>query len=193
MAAEPRALLTHEEYFALEQATGERHEYVAGHVVAFGGRTGQHSMIAVNVIACLGLQLRQTPHRMYNCSLRIAITPLDMYTYADGIVVADKPIGDAHGENLTNPLIIVEVSSRRSATYDRTRKFARYQYLPSLRDYVLVTDSYPWVERFSRRDDGQWLWESSDDLHGMIRVPSIDCELPLAEVYAKVDFAEAAG
>ena len=192
MAAESRALLSHEEYFALEQATGERYEYAAGRVALIAGSRPTHSLIAANVVTCLGLQLRQRPCKVYNCSLRIAIGALDFYTYADAIVIADAPRTDAFGESLTNPLVLIEVSSPEIASYDRTRKFMRCRSLESLRDYVLIDQHAPFLQRFSRNEQGRWFWEGTDDLDTSIALPSIECALPLAEVYAKVIFGETA-
>jgi Uma2 family endonuclease len=190
MVREARTLLSHQEYFALEQATGERHEYIAGAVVMIAPSSSAHSTIAVNAASLCATQLWQQPNRLYNCGVRIAIPSLDVYTYADLSIVADTPIADAAGENLVNPLVIVEVSSPQSANYDRMEKFLRYHHIATLQDYVLIAEDFPLVQRFSRCDNGTWLWQGSDELTGSVSVPSIGCTLPLAEVYAKVEFAQ---
>lgn len=193
MEAEARALLTHEAYFALERATGERHEYVAGRVYAMVGGTGPHSEIAANTIMTLGVQLRQRPCKVYTSDLRIAIRQADIYAYPDLSVVCGEPQFTARGMALLNPTVIFEILSPSTAAYDQGLKFLRYQQIASLRDYVLVEQHTPFVRAFSRDEQGRWVWSAAEGMEATLALPSIDCQLPLVEVYAKVDFAEAAG
>lgn len=191
MAAEPTALLTHEEYFALERATGERHEYVAGQVYAMVGGTGPHSEIAANTIITLGVRLRQRPCRVYTSDMRIAIGKADMYVYPDLSVACGEPQFTARGTALLNPTVIIEVLSPSTARYDQGQKFLRYQQIESLRDYVLIEQDMPFVQVFSRDDQGRWVWSAAEGMEATLALPSIGCGLPLAEVYAKVVFEEA--
>ncbi len=187
MAAEPRALLSHEEYFALEQASDEKHEYVAGEVFAMVGGSSIHSEISANVIIALGPQLRKRGCKVYTSDLRVAIQRLDIYTYPDVTVVCGERQFDGNG-GLLNPTVLIEVLSPATERYDRGRKFMHYQRLASLREYVLISQAYPFIERFSRLENGQWSRDFADDLDAAIALPSVACALSLAEVYAEVVF-----
>ena len=192
MAAERRALLSHEEYFALERESEEKHEYVAGEVFAMVGGSPTHSEIAANVIVALSPQLRKRGCKVYTSDLRIAIQHLDIYTYPDVTIVCGERQFDG-SVGLLNPTVVIEVLSPATERYDRGKKFMRYQRLVSLREYVLIAQAYPFIERFSRLDNGLWSRDFADDLGSAIALPSIDCALSLAEVYAEVTFDEASG
>jgi len=59
-----------------------------------------------------------------------------------------------------------------------------------LRDYghSFSAQDRPRVERYVRQPGGQdWLLTVGRDIHGSISLPSIGCELALAEIYDKVD------
>ena len=191
MAAEPRTLLSHEEYFALERESEEKHEYVAGQIFAMVGGSPTHSEISANLIIALGPQLRQRGCKVYTSDLRVTIAHLDIYTYPDVMVVCGERQLDPRGGGLLNPTVVIEVLSPATERYDRGKKFMRYQRLSSLREYVLIAQDYPSIERFARLENGQWSWEFADDLSASIALPSIACSLSLAEVYAEVAFDEA--
>ena len=55
-------------------------------------------------------------------------------------------------------------------------------------DYVLVAQRYPCLEHFTKRAHGQWLLTIETHLLGSIFIASINCHLPLAEVYEWVQF-----
>jgi Uma2 family endonuclease len=132
MAVEPRALLTREEYLALERVGDQNHEYIAGEVRAMAGGSPQHSEIAASTISALVSQLRPRPCKVYTGDLRVAIRAANVYTYPDVTVVCGEPQFDGDGDGLLNPTLIVEVHAPATAVYDSVRKFQRYRQLPSL-------------------------------------------------------------
>jgi Uma2 family endonuclease len=81
------------------------------------------------------------------------------------------------------------VLSESTEAYDRGSKFAHYRKLPSLLEYVLMTQTKPYVEHYVWQPDNRWLLSETDGLHATLHLPSIDCHLALAEVYDKADLA----
>jgi Uma2 family endonuclease len=71
---------------------------------------------------------------------------------------------------------------------DRGKKFLNYRTIPSLQEYILIAQDEVLVERFVRQADGQWLLSDATSLEDVVELTSIDCLLPLAEVYDKVSF-----
>jgi Uma2 family endonuclease len=57
----------------------------------------------------------------------------------------------------TNPVLIVEVLSDSTEAYDRGQKFAHYRRLPSLREYLLVSQREPRLESYRRTAAGEWV------------------------------------
>jgi Uma2 family endonuclease len=112
-----------------------------------------------------------------------------LYAYPDLSVVCGAPrFRDDHGDVLRNPRVVFEVLSPSTEGYDRGRKFERYQQTTSLTDYVLVAQDRPRVEHFARQPEGRWLLTIATDLQTNLMLASIGCDLPLAEIYDRVEF-----
>lgn len=90
---------------------------------------------------------------------------------------------------LLNPLVVVEVLSDATAKYDRGRKFLSYQEIESLQEYVLVSMDQPLVEHF-RREGNHWVYTKSEGLDRVVTLAAAGCEVPLHEIYHRVDFEE---
>lgn len=69
--------------------------------------------------------------------------------------------GRVLGEALLNPTVLVEVLSKATEEYDRGEKFAHYMRIPSLREYVLVSQDTPRIEVFRRPERGHWIQEEA--------------------------------
>jgi len=57
---------------------------------------------------------------------------------------------------LINPLVLFEVLSESTEAYDRGAKASHYRHIPSLREYVLVSQSEHRVEVQRRNESGRW-------------------------------------
>jgi Uma2 family endonuclease len=133
---------------------------------------------------------------VYSSDLRVRIPRKVLYTYPDATVVCGPGEFDkegAAGETLTNPRLIVEVLSASTELYDRGKKFALYREIPSLVEYVLVSQTDPRVETFFRHDDGGWSFGPFAGLNSTVKLMSLGIELSLADVYAGVEFPAPSG
>jgi Uma2 family endonuclease len=145
MVAVQSPLLTPEEYLAIERDSAEKHEYVAGEVVAMAGASRRHNLIQTDTGTSLNVQLRDRPCEVYPSDMRVKVSTLGIYTYPDITVVCGEPdLEDAEQDTLLNPTVIIEVLSPATERYDRGLKFHRYQLIPSLRDYLLIAQDRPW-------------------------------------------------
>ena len=72
--------------------------------------------------------------------------------------------------------------------YDRGRKFLNYQRIPSLREYLLVSQHEPRIEQFIRGEGGQWTWRVTEGMEAVAELPSLGISLPLSEVFDGVEF-----
>lgn len=194
MSAEPvpkRFRCSVAEYLRVEREATEKHEYRDGEVVAMAGGTGEHSLIIANAIRELGNRLKGKPCRVYDSNFRMAVNPGARYAYPDlsiicGPVVYDP--ADATRQTATNPRVIVEVLSPLTEAYDRGEKFRRYLRIPSFEEYVLVSQAMPVVETYTRQADGTWVFRAFEGLEATARLRSLEIDLPLAEVFAGVEF-----
>jgi len=189
MAVHSKPYLSPGEYLAIERAAEERSEYLDGEMVAMTGGSRNHGLIVGNLLRELGSQLRDRPCEVYPTDLRVQVSHTGLYTYPDVVVVCGEPrFEDEQLDTLLNPTVILEVLSPTTESYDRGRKFEHYRTLGSLSEYLLVSQAQPRIERFLRQDDGLWLFGDAAGLESALTMPSIGCELKLAEVYAKVRF-----
>ena len=145
------------EYLALEAASNVKHEYLAGQIYAMAGSTPEHAALAAAVIGLLFPQLRSGPCRVHNSDLRVRVRATGLATYPDVTVVCGPRERDPDDEHaVTNPTLIVEVSSRSTEEYDRGDKFEHYQRLTSLRQYVLVSHRERRIEVWTPGAEGGW-------------------------------------
>jgi Uma2 family endonuclease len=179
------------EYLRLERDALEKHEYRDGQILLMAGGTINHSLIVANVIREIGNLLAGKPCRVFDSNLRVGVPRKVLYTYPDVTVICGRhepdPNDDA-GETINNPRLIVEVLSPSTEGYDRGEKFNRYLQLASLQEYVLVSQNVPRVETYFRQADGTWLFTPVSGLEAAAKLRTVEIELPLAGVYAGVEF-----
>ncbi|MCP1385290.1 Uma2 family endonuclease [Runella salmonicolor] len=178
------------EYLELERQTGIKYEYEDGEVFAMAGGTVEHSLIGNNIGGELRRVLKNRPCNAYNSDLKIAISE-EKYRYADASVICG-PVEyfDENPEAAKNPVLIVEVLSESSESYDRGEKFKKYRQIPTFREYVLIEQRFPLVEVFFKIDEKTWQYRVYEQLDQMVQLDSIEAEIPLAELYSGVIFNE---
>ena len=147
------------EYLAMEEKSATKHEWLDGivydlmhgrrHAGPRRARGGHHRLV--------GAGLRGKPCRAISSDLRVRVPATGLSTYADVTVVCGKLETDPEDANaVTNPTLLVEVLSDSTEAYDRGEKFAHYRRLPSLREYVLVSQHAPRIEIWRRNERGRW-------------------------------------
>ncbi len=183
----PQEYYTVEKYLSFERSSEIKHEYIAGQIVAMAGASRAHNLITGNVAGELRNQLREKPCETYPNDMRVRTTPED-YTYPDVVVVCDEPeFEDAEVDTLLNPTVIIEVLSKSTEKRDRVEKFADYRRIPSLKEYVLISQDKMHVEHYVRQPDDEWLLSDMNQPDGKVSLPSIGCVLLLSAVYEWVE------
>lgn len=189
-AAVPSPLLSVDEYLAAEAASEVRHEYLGGYVYAMAGGRNVHNLIATNFLVSVGGQLRGGPCAPYNSDtkLRIRLASHTRFYYPDAMVVCapnppDDPFQDA-------PAVVAEVLSPETRRVDEGEKREAYLTIPTLRTYLLVESDRPRVVVYRRGDQGFALEEYAG-LEAVVPLGEIQAELPLRDLYARVEFPAA--
>lgn len=189
MSLQPQTRFTPEEYLTLERKALYKSEYLNGEIFAMSGASREHNLICVNVSSVLHGQLRQRPCETYAGDMRVKVSPTGLYTYPDVVVVCDEPqFEDAQVDTLLNPTLIVEVLSPSTEDYDRGTKFEHYRTLPSLQEYLLISQDRIHIVHYTRQTDSTWVLSETNRQEGLIHLPSIAGNLSVAEIYAKVPF-----
>src|SRR5690348_6402188 len=188
MSSQPKTTYTHEQYLELDRQSDIRHEYVGGEVFAMTGASRRHNLITANVTSSLNPQLKGRQCEVYASDMRVKISATGLYTYPDVVVVCGSPVfEDQEIDTLVNPTVIIEVLSRSTEGYDRGEKSGHYRKLDSLLEYILISQDKTHIEHYVRQPDNQWLLSEADDLTVLITLPSINCQLALADIYDKVE------
>ena len=122
---------------------------------------------------------------------RVLVDRTGLYCYPDLVIVCGPPEYSADDpDTLVNPRVVVEVLSESTERYDRTTKFRNYQQLPSMTEYVLVSQDEPLCERYVRMPDGSWALVSFVGLEAALAFASVPVQVPLADIYAGTTFPE---
>jgi Uma2 family endonuclease len=189
MASTARTRLTAQQYLEIERRAEYKSEFLNGEMFAMSGASRAHNLIATNVSSSLHAQLRGRPCETYASDMRVKVSVTGLYTYPDVVVVCgEAEFEDAHVDTLLNPTVIVEVLSPSTEAYDRGEKFAQFRNLRSLREYVVIAQDRPRIERFRRTEGQDWLFSAVDGLEAIAHLTSIGCDLALADVYERVQF-----
>lgn len=187
MTSHPKNLLTPDEYLAIERKAELKSEYYAGEVFAMAGASRQHNLIVSSIIRVLGNQLLERDCNVYPSDMRVKIEKTGKYTYPDvAVVCGAEQFEDTHRDTLLNPAVIVEVLSETTEAYDRGKKFENYQYIETLREYILVSQEPYRIERYVRQNDKNWTYSEYHEAEEIVELSTIGCELSLKDVYAKV-------
>jgi Uma2 family endonuclease len=188
MSVATKRKITPEEYLEIEHKAEYKSEYFDGEMFAMAGASKEHTLIVGNVTTSLNIQLRKRPCQVYPNDMRVKINQTGLYTYPDVVVVCGKAeFEDKEVDTLLNPTLIVEVLSESTEAYDRSKKFEHYRRIESLREYLLIAQDEYKIEQYVRQNDGKWLFSETKGSESSIKLPSIDCELLLSEVYNKVE------
>jgi Uma2 family endonuclease len=177
------ARMSYAEYVAAEARSDTRHEYLRGEVFAMAGGTPEHGALAMTVGARLVDAVRGKPCRGFGSDVRVRIVATDLSTYPDISVVCGHLERAADDElAIVNPVLLVEVLSDSTEAYDRGEKAAHYRRIPSLREYLLVSQREPRLELFRRAGDGGWQFFEAGP-GAVLDLASVDACLDVDEIY----------
>lgn len=180
------------DYLELERQAEIRHEYIAGTIIPMTGGTPDHNQIALNLSGALNFALRQQLCRVFMSDQRLWIPEKQLYTYPDVMVVqGNLSFQEGRRDTLTNPVLIAEVLSPSTEAYDRGAKFAAYRTIPTLQEYLLISQSGYQVEQFTKTEDERWLLRDYSRDIDTLTLQSIAFTISLLDLYAKVEFVPA--
>jgi Uma2 family endonuclease len=190
MASIPVPYLSEEEYLAIERNAETKSEYHDGQMYAMAGGTRGHSRIAVNLCSEFSLALRDRDCSVENSDLRLRIPGRRSYVYPDLMISCDQaaPSPEFEDDIAEMPILVGEVLSPRTESYDRGAKFSMYRTIGTLREYLLASQSEPLVELFSRQPDGHWDISEARGLDAVLQVKSLNCSIALSAIYRRVRF-----
>jgi len=184
MQLEEKKIYTPEEYLEFEVNSENRHEYIDGEIIPMTGGTPEHNEIASILNAALRVALKGQPYSIFVADQRLWIPAHNLYTYPD-VMVVPRPLERQQGrtDTITNPIMIAEVLSKSTKSYDRDEKFAAYRTIPTFQEYLLVDQYSIHVEQYFKTDPNQWIFTEYNDPQSTILLSSISVEICLIDLY----------
>ncbi len=196
MSALRKPKLSVAEYLAIEKTAAFKSEFFDGEMfplhrdapVGMAGASRSHNRVNENLSIRIGSQLLGGPCQSLSRDQRVLVDRTGLYTYPDLLIVCGQ-VETAEGDEdtITNPRVVVEVLSPSTERYDRGAKFRQYQQLPSVQEYVLVSQDEAVVERYVRQADGTWGYTSFVGLDAVLPLTSVPVQVPLADIFAGVE------
>ena len=175
-----------EDYLQWEEQQEEKHEYVDGTIYAMAGATENHVSITTNCTTIIWSHLRGRKCKVFPSDMRVNIPAKKIYYYPDLLVTCDDR------DRLTKthksyPCLIIEVLSNSTEAKDRGVKFADYQTIESLQEYVLINQQEQRIEVFRRSDRKFWILETytaGED----VELKTINLTIPISSIYEDIEF-----
>ena len=185
--------LTLSEYVEREETATIKHEFHNGKLIEMPGGTLRHARIGLNFGTFLNICLfkKTEDFAAHSSDAHIYIPDLNKSLYPDISVFKDEPIFFQHYKTLAiNPLLIIEVLSDGTESYDKDKKFKFYQNIPSFKEYVLVDQYEPKVEIYYCKNGNRNVWQYSfvTGLDASVKLQSVGCTLRLKDIYKKIIF-----
>lgn len=176
--------MTYDEYLALEASSPLKHEYIRGEVYAMSGGTPTHARLQTAVSAALIAALKGRPCAVYSSDLSVRVEATDATLHPDVTVVCGKLETSARDKNaVVNPKLIVEVLSESTEGYDRGAKASHYRQIPTLSEYVLVSQAERRVEVYRWNERGRWEL-AVEARSGEVPIEGLGVAFTVEEIYA---------
>ncbi len=186
-----KSTITPAEYLTMERrALDTKHEYFDGEIFAMTRAQRNHVGINVNLTGELrnGFKSDQAHCKVWSNDMRVKIEA--GYVYPDIVITCGDPqFEDNEFDTLTNPVVIIEVLSKSTEAFDRGKKFDFYQNIPTIQEYILVSQDKYRVEQYIRQEQqNKWEYRSLKNIEQILELKSVNYELPLSEIYWDIKF-----
>ncbi|KAB0240014.1 Uma2 family endonuclease [Microcystis aeruginosa EAWAG127a] len=177
------------EYLQLEETAAYKNEYQDGEIIPMTGGTTDHNKIALNFAAYLKFALKGQKYNIFIGDVKLWIAQYRQATYPDVMLIEGEPIYYETGKTtVTNPKLIVEVLSKSTQNYDQGDKFLYYRSLPEFQEYILISQSRPYIMQYNKTEENKWLLTEYEGENASLSLTSVNFALSFQEIYEGVTF-----
>jgi len=179
---------SYEDYLAALEMSEVKLEYCDGEIYAMAGGTPAHADLAAAAIRLLSNALLERC-RVSTSDLKVRIEATGLSTFPDvSVVCGEREFARLDRNAITNPTLLIEVTSKSTEDYDRGEKLNHYQQCPSLRAVLFVSHRRPQVTLVSRNGAG---WDTSEYRPGQrVKVAALALDFSVDELYAGIALDE---
>ncbi|MBP7968318.1 MAG: Uma2 family endonuclease [Brachymonas sp.] len=183
----PQTLVTVDDYLEGEQATEVKHEYLAGQVVAMGGASDKHGLIAGALYAALLPAARRKACQLFSAEMKVRVDhDGESYFYYPDLLLSCQPDDKESAYYRRHPCLLVEVLSPSTERIDTREKLFAYRLLPSLREYLLLRQDRVQADLYQWSDEGRWQHHVLGQPDDALALRCLDAAVSLRDVYADV-------
>jgi len=168
-----------EAYLLQEEKATVRHEFINGKLYEMPGGTRLHEKVIMNLSTTLNLLLRTKGYEVFARGLRFS-TGIQRYYYPD-IVVTNESFADNRFSQ--KPILLAEVLSPSTRSYDMVDKFIDYRSISAVEYYLLVEPDYCHVTLNYKTAEGEWMAEVFNKKTSVIDLPKLGIQLSLEDIY----------
>ena len=151
------------------------------------GAGRRHNAISLNLAVLLHNKAKGTDCSSFLADMKLFIPELNRFYYPDVLLSCDKD--DDHEYYCEKPCLIVEVLSPSTEATDRREKLHAYQDIPSLEEYIMVSQDEYRVELY-RRDGEHWQYFLLDEIDDVLELVCIDLKISMPQIYEDVILPE---
>jgi Uma2 family endonuclease len=173
-----KTFASEEEYFLYEEKCELRNELVNGNLIAMSGVSIDHNTITLNIFLLLKTFLKGTIHKSFAISFKVK-NPSGNFFYPDVMVCHPNP----HKYYSEAPILLVEVLSESTRTYDLTDKFIQYKQIPSLHYYLCVEPEQQVVIFYFKNAKSEWMTETYSKEADVVNLPQLNTSFTLKDIY----------
>ena len=146
--------------------------------------TQRHNRLIQNGAFALRTGLKSPDCEILAENVRLALADGQHFNYPDVVMSCDPTDEDPHPVH--TPSLIIKVLSKSTKARDQGWKFEHYQALPSLQEYVLISQYRMLVDSFTRTNHGTWELTPLRQLNDILQVPALGLALSLGAIYKHI-------
>ncbi len=176
-----------EDYFAFEAQAEGRHEFVGGKIEAMAYTSPEHGQIASNLALLLGSCAKARGCSVFIGDRMLFVPDCNSVFYPDLLILCGEHEFHQSSKNMKatlNPTVVIEILSDSTEYLDKTAKTRCYKKIQSLKQIVFVSQKERHI-RILEREGERWIDTEFYEENDLPRIG--DCNVPLEEVYWKVD------
>jgi Uma2 family endonuclease len=175
-------LLTAEEYLEREKSSEQKHEFFYGKLIDMPGNTKLHELIKKRLSRILDSLLEMAGFETYTSDIKVSAEAGSIYFYPDVVLVKEAE-QSADDYVAINPVLVVEVLSDSTRTYDTVDKYIQYRKIPTLQYYWLVEPETMLITCLTKQDDGEWLSNIYTKPESLVPLEKLNVSVRVGDVY----------